>query len=327
MSVVAVVAEFVVLAIFTGVDLSATVGALTVASLALAAAFPALGGWQPFAPRPQLELDLELAGPACGLSANGRPWIDIEAISEEQRDAAWATAPLPDTPLTRTLGLSSSALVAFSNPLNPPPSATNVERFEQRIEEYDSELRAWLAELDAAIWTRCSQLELRVVVRNVAARAPARDLDVDVDLAAGLVKSTGPVDVETPPRRPKWHRSAFALSGVPVLSPYSRALSHVPLVRVEDVRSHPSGSGSRWAVRLPTLLHAGAVEPSSELELQVVEPGRFTIEAVARTTSLDEPVVRSVSLEIPDTRGRRLATLSDVTEYLDLDLELDEDAA
>jgi len=72
-------------------------------------------------------------------------------------------------------------------------------------------------------------------------------------------------------------------------------------------------------------LHAGAVEPSSELELQVVEPGRFTIEAVARTTSLDEPVVRSVSLEIPDTRGRRLATLSDVAEYLDL--ELDEDAA
>ena len=46
---------------------------------------------------------------------------------------------------------------------------------------------------------------------------------------------------------------------------------------------------------------------------------------MARTTSLDEPVVRSVSLEIPDTRGRRLATLSDVAEYLDL--ELDEDAA
>ncbi len=323
---VLLVIVLVTLSLAVTVTLAIASAGLLLTLVSLTGLVSALAGWKPLEPRPQLEIDLELVGPACALVDSGRPWIDVDAVVEEQLDAAWATAPppaAPDTPMNRMLGLSGPSLVVFADPMRPKPSAADHERFAQRTENYEAELRVWLADLDTAIWKRCSQLEVRVVVRNVAERAPARDVNVNVNLAAGLTMSTGPADVDAPPTRPKWRRTSHDRFSGSLIAPY-RPQPHIALTPIEVIRGHPSGSGSCWSVRLPRVLHAGAIEASSELELQVVEPGRYAIEAVARTTSLTYPVVRSVMLEIPDARGSRMATLHEVERYLGI--ELDEDS-
>ncbi len=320
------VAVFVTLSLTVTVTLAITSVGFLLALVSLTGLASALAGWKPFEPRPQLELELELSGPARALAGAGRPWVDVEAIVEEQVEAAWQTAPPPppDTSLNRMLGLSGRNVNAMAaESWDRQAGASKLESFGKRVDKYQAELRAWLNELDEPIWTRCSQLEVRVVVRNTATRAAARDLDVDVEIAAGLQESVGPADPDQPPRRPDFAESRFPQFMAPFVPHFP---SQLPFVQPENVRSDPSGSGSRWSVHLPALLHAGTTEPSSDLELQAAEPGHYELTAAARTSGLPQAVTQSVTVEIPHTLGRRLATLRELSEYLDLEVD-DEDQA
>ncbi len=330
---VLLLAQFVVLAILVDADLAATVGAYTTAVLALAAVLPALAGWQPFAPRPELDLRLELSGPALATAGHGRPWIDVEVVVDEQRKAALATLPprpAPDTSFDHIVGtglqslgraLSASAVSAF---LSEAPTDDERAAFVGKVDAYKNELRSWLGGLEPAVWARCSQLELRVVIENTSSRAPARDLDVDVDLPAGIRPSSQPDEPDKPPTRPRWHRPDPFAYGSPFIDPRLPRIRPRRLRPCEDLRDRPDGSGLRWSVALPALLHARTSETSRELKLELDGPGNYRIEAAARTTGLDDPVTQTTALEVDGRPGRQLASMRELSQYLRLNDDQDQ---
>lgn len=67
-------------------------------------------------------------------------------------------------PSTTSLNLQSVARATSANIasflLSGAPTDHDRGAFEQQVEDYEGELRAWLVGLEPALWARCSQLEL-----------------------------------------------------------------------------------------------------------------------------------------------------------------------
>lgn len=325
----------VALAVLVDATLALTAAALLFALPPAVALLPALGGWQPFAPRAELGVRLELAGPAMESARTGPRWIDVEAIVEEQLERAWSTAPPPPTPPSSTrhragradgdeLGRRMAQMLTNIELVTAAGAGVGRglrERFAGRVERYEQELREWLDGIAQAVWERSCQLSVRMVVENASSRAPARELDADLELPPGLVLDDGPVDPATPPSRPSFEpgRSNAFLHGLGVVR-LPRVSFSPP--NPAELRDTPGGEGRRWsATGLPGVLHTGAAESSHRLELSIDTAGRHELRAIVRAVDLDRPVEETHVLEIPAEHApaRRLATLAELCEFLDID--------
>lgn len=160
---------FVLVAVaYVVLDLSLALRLLTVAGLVAAV----LAVTNPFAGRPRPELTLEPVDGREGTEFAVGPHrpLDVEAVISDGRARAVNTVPRHPA-LLLTAGLRT-------------PTADELERFEEKVDRYVEELRAWVA--DAEQWRQAERFTLRAfVVQRNASTVDAEDAGVHVTFPPG----------------------------------------------------------------------------------------------------------------------------------------------
>jgi hypothetical protein len=287
--------------------------------------------------RPKVRVSAAEAGDGVSVAAAAlRPWpIDVERIVANELADARQSVELAD----KGIG-AFDGLLGFSDPFTiRRPTAEDFEKakadFAETVEQYEAELRDWLASYQDAARRRADTFSVTLRLDNVFSGAHARGVTVHVALAGTVERVFELPEIDVPPTQPRyvrprprrvdagWFRPVRALAP-PIEALYRRrqvSLPPDPWKTVDSSRGIEVEAGDVQAGRVITL--------GTRLLFRVDGPGRHDLNWTVFSESLPHPKTGTIVLDLPkDPERPAFGRVEGILRFPDVpivDPEVDQD--
>jgi hypothetical protein len=255
-----------------------------------------------------------------------RPWpIDVDRVLVNEVADARETATARHAALDNFLTLSEPFAI------RPGEAAHSraQEAFEEEVDSFERELRAWLDDYEEAARVRADIFGVNVLVDNATTGAHAETVIVILDLPDSVAVADDQPTMHLPPERPSYQppraRPAFSEAVSP--GPFPRVTDFATMIasRTQIPLQKPAWKVSEDGLRLEASVgdvHPGrCVRVDEPLLLRASGIGRHAIKWTVYSKGNRKAASGTLAMEVPpDSRRPGFGRLHGITSYPDVPL-------